>query len=141
MNKLFQIIGAFFNTENYTLKNLAFYLIVIMSIQYIPLESRAGVSPIKVATMAIMPLIFITHFKLSKAVGISFIYMLYIIYTAYFLHFSSFRARTILYMFMFFITYATFYNLIWVEQVFDMDEFLLFTKRFIYVRQYDSVFT
>jgi hypothetical protein len=133
MNKFFQIIGAIFNTENYTLKNVAFYLIVIMCIQYIPLESRAGVSPIKVATMAIMPLIFITHFKLSKAVGIAFIYMLYIIYTAYFLHFSSFRASTIIYMFMFFITYATFYNLIWVEQVFDMDEFLFFTKRFIYV--------
>lgn len=133
MNKLFQIIGAFFNTENYTLKNLAFYLLVIMCIQYIPLESRAGVSPVKVVTMAIIPFIFITHFKLSRAVGIVFIYMLYIIYTAYFLHESSFRASTVIYMFMFFITYATFYNLIWVEQVFEMEEFVVFVKRFIFV--------
>ena len=133
MNKIFQIIGAFFNTENYTLKNLAFYLIVIMSIQYIPIESRAGVSIIKVGTMAIMPFIFITHFKLSKAVGIALIYMLYIMYTAYFLHGSSFRASTVIYTFMFFLTYATFYNLIWVEQVFDMEEFLVFLRRFIYV--------
>ena len=133
MNKLFQIIGAFFNTENYTLKNLAFYLIVIMCIQYIPLESRAGVSPIKVATMAIIPFIFVLHFKLSRAVGIAFIYILYIIYTAFFLHASSFRASTVIYSFMFFITYATFYNLIWVEQVFNMEEFLVFIKRFIYV--------
>ena len=133
MNKIFQIIGALFNSENYTLKNLAFFLIVIMCIQYIPLESRAGVSPIKVATMAIMPLVFITHFKASKAVGIAFIYILYIIYTAYFLHGSSFRASTVIYSFMFFLTYATFYNLIWVEQVFDMEEFLVFIKRFIYV--------
>lgn len=133
MNKIFQIIGAFFNTENYTLKNLAFYLLVIMCIQYIPLESRAGVSPIKVATMAIMPIVFITHFKASKAVGIAFIYMLYIMYTAYFLHPSSFRASTVIYTFMFFTTYATFYNLIWVEQVFDMDEFLVFLRRFILV--------
>ena len=133
MNKILQIIGALFNSENYTLKNLAFFLIVIMCIQYIPLESRAGVSPIKVATKAIMPLVFITHFKASKAVGIAFIYILYIIYTAYFLHGSSFRASTVIYSFMFFLTYATFYNLIWVEQVFDMEEFLVFIKRFIYV--------
>lgn len=133
MNKLFQIIGAFFNTENYTLKNFAYYLLVIMCIQYIPLESRAGVSPIKVATMAIIPFIFILRFRLTRAVGIVFIYILYIIYTAYFLHASSFRASTVLYSFMFFITYATFYNLIWVEQVFDMNEFLIFIKRFIYV--------
>ena len=133
MNKIFQIIGALFNYENYTLKNLAFFLIVIMCIQYIPLESRAGVSPIKVATMTIMPLVFITHFKASKAVGIAFIYMIYIMYTAYFLHGSSFRASTVIYSFMFFLTYATFYNLIWVEQVFEMDEFIVFLKRFIYV--------
>ena len=133
MNKLFQIIGAFFNTENYTLKNLAFYLLVIMCIQYIPLESRAGVSPVKVATMAIIPLIFITHFKLSRAVGIVSIFMVYILYTAYVLHGSTFRASTIIYMFMFFITYATFYNMLWVEQVFGMEEFLVFVKKFIYV--------
>ena len=133
MNKIFQIIGAFFNTENYTLKNLAFYLLVIMCIQYIPLESRAGVSPVKVITMAIIPYFLITQFKLSRAVGIVFIYMIYIIYTAYFLHGNSFRASTVIYMFMFFITYATFYNLIWVEHVFEMDEFLIFIKRFILV--------
>ena len=133
MNKLFQIIGAFFNTENYTLKNLAFFLMVIMCIQYIPLESRAGVSPIKVATMAFMPLVFITHFKASKAVGIAFLYMIYIMYTAYFLHGSSFRASTVIYSFMFFLTYAAFYNLIWVENAFDMEEFLVFLRRFIYV--------
>ena len=133
MNKIFQIIGAFFNTENYTLKNLAFYLLIIMCIQYIPLESRAGVSPIKVATMAILPLVSITHFKLSRAVGIAFVYMVYLIYTAYFLHGSTFRASTIIYSFMFLLTYATFYNLVWVEQVFDIDEFIVFIKRFIFV--------
>ncbi len=133
MNKIFQIIGSLFNSENYTLKNLAFFLMVIMCIQYIPLESRAGVSPIKVATMAIMPLVFITHFKASRAVGIAFMYITYIMYTAYFLHGNSFRASTVIYTFMFFITYATFYNLIWVEQVFDMDEFIVFLRRFIFV--------
>ena len=133
MNKLIQIIGLFFNTDNYTIKNFTYYLLVIMSIQYIPLESRAGVSPIKVATMAIVALIFLLRFKLSKAVGIVFIYMLYIIYTAYFLHGNTFRASTVIYMFMFLITYATFYNFIWIEQVFEIDEFITFVKRFIYV--------
>lgn len=133
MNKLFQIIGAFFNTENYTLKNLAFYILVIMSIQYFPLESHAGVSIVKVGTMGLLVLIFLTHFKMSRAVGIAFIYMIYIIYTAYFLHGSSFRASTVIYSFLFFITYATFYNLIWVEQAIDIDEFMIFVKRFIYV--------
>lgn len=132
MNKIFQIIGWVFDSENWTLKNLAFYLLVIMCIQYIPLESRAGVSPVKVATMAFMPLILITHFKLSRAVAITFLYALYIIYTAYFLHGETFRASTVIYMFMFFITYATFYNLVWVEQVFEMDEFIVFVKRFIF---------
>ena len=80
MNKLFQIIGAFFNTDNYTLKNLAFYILVIMSIQYFPLESHAGVSIVKVGTMGLLVLIFLTHFKMSRAVGIAFIYMIYIIF-------------------------------------------------------------
>lgn len=133
MNKIFQIIGSLFNSENYTLKNLVFYLLVIMCIQYYPLESHAGVSMLKVGTMTAMILVFITHFRMSKAVGIAFIYMLYIIYTAYFLHGSTFRSSTVLYSFLFFITYATFYNLIWVEQVINMDEFLVFVKRFIYV--------
>lgn len=133
MNKLISFIISCFTVKNYTLKNFAFFLLVIMVIQYIPLETRAGVSPIKVAVMSIMPLIFFTHFKLSKAVGILFIYYCYILYTAYILHYNTFRSSTIIYMLMFLITYATFYNLIWIEQVFELDEFMLFVKRFILV--------
>lgn len=133
MNRIISFILSFFSAKNYTLKNLAFFLLVIMCIQYIPLESRAGVSPIKVATMAIMPLILLTHFRLSKAFGILFVYFIYIIYTSYFLHYNSFRASTIIYMSMFFITYATFYNLVWLEEVFSLEEFTIFIKRFIYV--------
>ena len=104
-----------------------------MNIQYIPLESRAGVSPIKIGMMAIMPLILLTHFKLSKAIGIIFIYFSFILLTAYIIHYETFRASTIIYMLMFLITFATFYNLVWLEEVFSMDDFLAFIKAFIYV--------
>ncbi len=133
MKKIFQFIFGFFSLENYTLRNLAFYLLVIMCIQYIPLESRAGVSPIKVATMAVMPLVLFTHFRLSKAVGLVTIYYLYILFTAYILHGETFRSSTIIYMLMFLITYALFYNLVWVEKVFSLDVFITFVRRFIYV--------
>jgi len=133
MGKIIKFILSFFSIENYTLKNLAFFLLVIMCIQYIPLESRAGVSPIKVGVMAIMPLVLLTHFKLSRAVGIVFLYFGYIMFTAYLLHYESFRASTIIYMLMFLITYATFYNLICVEEVINLDEFTIFIKKFIYV--------
>ncbi len=133
MNKIFQIIGAFMNAENYTLKNVAFALLVLMNIQFFPLESHSGVSPVKVGSMAVMLFIFITHFKLSKAVIIAVIYSLYIIYTASFLHSNTFRASTVIYAFMFFFTYAAFYNLIWVDQVFEMEGFIIFVKKFIYV--------
>ena len=133
MRQIYDFIYGFFSIKNYTLKNLAFFLLVIMCIQYIPLESRAGVSPIKVAVMAIMPLVLLIHFKLSRAVGILFIFFCYILYTAYILHYESFRASTVIYMSMFFVTYATFYNLVCVEEVFSLEEFTIFIKRFIYV--------
>ena len=101
MKKILQFIFGFFSLENYTLRNLAFFLLVIMCIQYIPLESRAGVSPIKVATMAVMPLVLLTHFRLSKAIGLVAVYYLYILFTAYILHGESFRSSTIIYMLMF----------------------------------------
>lgn len=133
MRQIYDFIYGFFSVKNYTLKNLAFFLLVIMCIQYIPLESRAGVSPVKVAVMAFMPLVLLIHFKFSRAVGILFFYFFYIIYTAFILHYESFRASTVIYMAMFFVTYATFYNLVCVEEVFSLEEFTIFVKRFIYV--------
>ncbi len=55
-------IAGFFSLKNYTLRNYTAYLLVIMCIQYIPIESRAGVSPVKVLTMVLTPLIFLRYF-------------------------------------------------------------------------------
>ena len=105
---------------------------VIMCIQYIPLEGTT-ISMFKVAIMATMPLVLLLHFRISKATGIIFIYYMYILYTSYILHYNTFRSSTILYLLLFLITYATFYNLIWIDEVLNIDTFIQFIRKLIFV--------
>lgn len=132
MNSILRFISSLFSERNFTLKNFAFFLLVIFSTQYIPLEGRT-ISLIKVAIMAIASVVLFTHLRISKALGIIFIYIFYIWFTAYFLHSETFRASTVIYLFLFLLTYVTFYNLVWKQEVLEIDEFIVFLKRFIYV--------
>ena len=126
-------IRGLFNPENYTLHNLTIFTIVLMCIQYIPLETRAGVSPIKVAVMAFMPFVLIKHLHVNKALVLGLIYIAWLFITAAIIHPATFRPSTILYSAMFVITFIVVYTAVWDYEVFTLDEFLRFLRIFFYV--------
>lgn len=107
-------------------------MIVLMVIQYYPLEGSAGVSPVKVAMMSIMPIIFLANFSINKAVVFGSMYWLWIFFTAYFLHPMTFRASTVMYCAMFVITFMVFYTLIYNKHVLTIDLFIRFLRGFIF---------
>lgn len=126
-------IQGLFYPANYTLHNLTLFIIVLMCIQYIPIETRAGVSPVKVAAMAFMPLVLLSHLRFNKALGWGFFYLLWIFITAAILHPATFRPSTVLYTAMFVITFIVVYTAVWNYEVLTLDEFLRFLHIFFYV--------
>ncbi len=132
LNSLIRIIVSFFSFENYTLKNFILCVLVMMLIQYMPLEGF-GVSPLKVAIMLIACLVLLTNFRLSKAVIILFFFVAYKFFTAYYINGDSFRSSTFLYSILFVVTYIVLYNGIHVDNVLSLDSFIKFLKIFILV--------
>lgn len=126
-------IRGLFNPANYTLHNIVMFVMVLMCIQYIPLETRAGVSPVKVAVMAVMPLVLLTHFRLNKAFVWGFVYISWLFFTAGVLHPLTFRASTILYSAMFMITFVVVYTAVWDYGIFTINEFIRFIRIFFFV--------
>lgn len=104
-----------------------------MCIQYIPLETRAGVSPLKVALMAIMPFVLMTHFQPNKAFWLGVLYLAWIFFVAAGLYPATFRASTVLYTGMFVITFVVVYTAVWDYEVFSLEEFRTFMIRFFYI--------
>ncbi len=128
MNKLFAFVNGLFNPVNYNLHNLILVVITLMCIQYIPIETRAGVSPIKVAVMAIMPFVLLTHLRINKALVIGTLYIFWLFFTAGIINSESFRASTILYAGMFTITFIVVYTAVWDYKVFTLDNFISFIR-------------
>ncbi len=118
----------------FTFRGWATFLLILFCIRYIPIETRAGISTLKVATSGICALMFIMFLKpsVSKALVCSSIYLAYIYMAASF-HPESFRASTLLYTASFLITYCTFYELIYFERVFTIDYFLQLVRTLIIV--------
>lgn len=130
---IFRFIGGFFKARNYNLRNFTAFVLVIMVIQYIPVESRAGVSPVKVATMALMPIFFLANFTFNRALICGLLYWGWIFFTAYILHPLTFRASTVIYCGMFVMTFITLYTLVYDRHVFTIGWFISFVKGFIWV--------
>lgn len=83
MNKLLNFIHSFLSLKNYTLRNFTVFLLVLFCIQYIPIESRGGVSIVKVVTMIICPFIFIMRTaKISKGFIILTLYYALVLFAA-----------------------------------------------------------
>lgn len=133
LNKIFSWIHALFTVRTYTLRNFTAFLLVLFCIQYIPIESRAGVSFVKVGTMAITTFVLLRHIVLNKALCIALLYMVWIMMTASVLHPMTFRASTVIYLFMFVTTFVAFYTFVWSNQVFEIDSFIQFLRIFIFV--------
>ncbi len=131
MNTLFRIIMGFFQPKNYNLQNFAIFLLVLFNIQYIPLESLGGVSMVKVATMAICPLIFfLKTFKLGKIFMWMALYYGLVMLAAW-MHPETFRASTVIYLAMFILMFITYHNLIYLEEIITFDLFLKVVKGMI----------
>ena len=131
-SSIWHFIKGFFQLKNYNWTNAVLFMIVLMVIQYYPLEGSAGVSPVKVAMMAVMPIIFLANFNINKAVVFGAMYWLWIFYTAYFLHPYNFRSSTVMYTAMFVVTFMVFYTLIYNKHVLTIDVFINFIRCFIY---------
>lgn len=133
MNTIFYWLQALFSRRNYTLRNYTVFLLVLFCIQYIPVESRAGVSWVKVGVMAITACMMLKYTLVNKALIIALLYALWIMMTAYALHPATFRASTVIYFFMFLITFVAFYTFVWNYHVFSLDFFIKVVRGFIFV--------
>lgn len=110
--------------------NIATFALVFMSVQFLYIEGWAISIP-KVAFMAITPLIMMFRTQyLSKATGYA---ALYIVITLCFLFLKeSFRSATIYYSILFFLTFNLYYNLVYHEKVYNIDDFIGIIKKVIY---------
>lgn len=116
----------------FTLKNFATFVLVLFCVHYIPLETRASVSMIKIAASFLCCFVFIIYVPyVTKALVLAIIYFLTILGSAIF-HMETFRASTLLYLCSFLITFITMYNLVYVKKVFSLDYFTIIVKRLIY---------
>ena len=106
-------------------------LIILYGIYYMPIDSFAMNAPIKMALMvsSIFVLLFYS-FKASKALIIGCIYLIYQYIVASF-HPESFRWNTYIYSILLVLTYASFYNLVFIEKVFKIDHFIRICKWFM----------
>lgn len=106
-------------------------LIIFYGIYYMPIDSFGMNAPIKMALMvsSIFVLLFYS-FKASKALVLGVIYLIYQYISASF-HPESFRWSTYIYSILLVLTYASFYNLVFIEKVFKIDHFIKICKWFM----------
>lgn len=126
-------IARLFSLKNITLRGYTVLILFLMLTQYIPIESRVGVSWTKVAVMTISPFVLVRYLKITKAFVCALLYMSWIFLTAYVLHPLNFRASTVIYLSMFVITYVAFYNFVWVQKVFSLDYFIKLVRNLMYI--------
>ena len=110
--------------------NIATFTLLIMSVQILYIEGWAVSTP-KVIFMALTPLIMLFRTQyISKAT----IYAaLYLVVTVCFLFLKpDFRSSTIYYSTLFFFTFNLYYNLVFHENVYTIDDFIKILKGLIY---------
>ncbi|GHU62535.1 hypothetical protein FACS1894160_0090 [Bacteroidia bacterium] len=103
---------------------IATFYLVLMCITILPLEGYE-VSYIKVAAMALSPLVFLKTPYISKAIIWGGLYIFIIVISA--MRFSSFRASTVIYLSLFLLMFGMFYNLVY-KGAFSIDYFIKLLK-------------
>lgn len=102
--------------------------IIYLLIAYIPLDGGVGFGVPKIILSATaIPVLFLYTFKMSKAMIIGIIYILYQYLSASF-HPESLRWSTLFFSASFVISYICIYNLITVEKVFSIEYFIKLCK-------------
>ena len=117
------------NNQN-ILTYIATFFLVLMCVQYIPLEGYQ-VSYIKFGAMCLAPLIWLVYSpKISKVMMFGGLYFLAIFFSGLF-NFETFRLSTVGYALSFIFMFITYYNLVYFENVFSLDYFIKLLKRII----------
>lgn len=115
-----------------SVRNIAIFVITMMCINYIPVDTRGDVSLFKVAICAISPLLLLIYSpKLSKALLWGGLYVIAAMFSGMF-HPESFRSSTVVYNALLVCGFIMYYNLVYLEQAFDIDYFIKYLKRFIF---------
>lgn len=115
----------------FSLQGFTVFLLVLFSIQYIPVESREGASWLKVISMGICAAMIVLHpLKISKASIYTLSYFLLML-TACLLNPQTFRASTIIYTGLFLVLYCFYYEKVVISQVFSYDFFVQLLKGFL----------
>ena len=128
LNKIFSWVNALFAARTYTLRNFTAFLLVLFCIHYIPIESRAGVSFVKVgASVLSLFVLMVYSCKVAKTMMLFVIYYVFVL-SAALMHPTTLRWSTVLYLGSFLIMYVTYYNLISIEKVFSLDFFIKLLK-------------
>ena len=110
--------------------NIATFTLLIMSVQILFIEGWAVSTP-KVIFMALTP--FIILFRTQYISKATIFAALYLIVTVCFLLLKpDFRSSTIYYSTLFFFTFNLYYNLVFHENVYTIDDFIKILKGLIY---------
>ena len=110
--------------------NIATFTLLIMSVQFLYIEGWAVSTP-KVFFMALTP--FIMLFKTQYISKATIYAALYLIVTVCFLLLKAdFRSSTIYYSTLFFFTFNLYYNLVFHENAYTIDDFIGILKGLIY---------
>lgn len=114
-----------------TPRNIACFILVLFCIQYIPIESRDGVSFLKLAVSALCPFIIMIYSpKIGKTTVLFMLYYALIIVTAM-IHPDTLRWSTVIFMATFIVAFITYYNLVVCENAFSKGFFTNLLKRLI----------
>lgn len=110
--------------------NIATFTLLIMSVQFLYIEGWAVSTP-KVTFMALTP--FIMLFRTQYISKATIYAALYLVVTVCFLLLKpDFRSSTIYYSTLFFFTFNLYYNLVFHENAYTIDDFIKILKGLIY---------
>lgn len=115
----------------FTAKYWLIFIIVLFCIRYIPLETRAGPSLVKLAVSVICGFILFTRpFFFTRAVQGLGLYAI-IVFCCIYLHPDTFRWSTYLYMISFLLVYCYFYYALTILKCIDFELFIRVLKAII----------
>lgn len=111
-------------------KNIAIFFLILMCVQYIPIEGN-GVSNVKFVAMNMSPIIWLYMFKtFSKAFLWGSIFLLTIIFSVLF-NIDSFRLSTVGYKVAFIVMFIMYYDLIYFNRALSLQDFIKFLRGLI----------
>ena len=111
---------------------IAIAYLILMSTQYILIEGL-GVSNLKFAAMCFAPIIWVSNFKVfSKAFVAGGIFIIFILFSTLY-NFGNFRLSTVVYKISFVMMFVAYYDLVYHNNIFSIDEFINLIKKFIII--------